>query len=89
MTRKAKRLNKNECLNIILNSKKILQQAINKGGSSIRDFKDILGNKGNFQKEFKVYRQEGADCKRSNCNGIIKKKITSNRSTFFCLSCQK
>ena len=47
--KKAKRLNKNECLNIIFNSKKILQQAINKGGSSIRDFKDISGNKGNFQ----------------------------------------
>ena len=57
--KKAKRLNKNECLNIILNSKKILQQAINKGGSSIRDFKDISGNKGNFQKEFKVYQQDG------------------------------
>ena len=72
--KKAKRLNKNECLNVILNSKKILQQAINKGGSSIRDFKDISGNKGNFQKEFKVYQQDGSDCKRRQCKGIIKKK---------------
>ena len=86
--KKAKRLNKNECLNIILNSKKILQQAINKGGSSIRDFKDISGNKGTFQKEFKVYQQEGAACKRQKCNGIIKKKMISNRSTFFCNICQ-
>ena len=87
--KKAKRLSKNECLNIILNSKKILVQAINKGGSSIRDFKDISGNIGTFQKEFKVYHQEGADCKRLKCNGVIKKKIISNRSTFFCISCQK
>ena len=87
--KKAKILNKNECLNIILNSKKILQQAIDKGGSSIRDFKDISGNKGTFQKEFKVYQQDGADCKRTKCKGIIKKKIISNRSTFFCVSCQK
>tara|TARA_B100001250_G_scaffold202703_1_gene173775 strand:- start:6 stop:869 length:864 start_codon:yes stop_codon:yes gene_type:complete len=87
--KKAKQLKKNECLNIILNSKKILQQAINKGGSSIRDFKDISGNKGNFQKEFRVYQQDGADCKRPKCKGIIKKKIKSNRSTFFCVSCQK
>ncbi len=86
--KKAKRLNKNECLNIILNSKKILQQAINKGGSSIRDFKDISGNKGTFQKEFRVYQQDGTDCKRPKCKGIIKKKITSNRSTFFCNFCQ-
>ena len=87
--KKAKRLSKNECLNIISNSKKILKQAINKGGSSIRDFKDISGNKGTFQKEFRVYQQDGANCKRPNCKGIIKKKIISNRSTFFCVSCQK
>ena len=86
--KKAKLLNKNECLNIILYSKKILQQAISKGGSSIRDFKDTSGIKGNFQKEFKVYQQEGAKCRQYKCNGIIKKKITSNRSTFFCVSCQ-
>ena len=87
--KKAKRLNKKECLNIILNSKKILQMAINKGGSSIRDFKNISGIKGNFQKEFRVYQQDRANCKRPKCKGIIKKKITSNRSTFFCVSCQK
>ena len=69
--KKAKRLNKNECLNIILNSKKILQQAINKGGSSIRDFKDISGNKGTFQKEFKVYQQDGADCKRTKIAKVL------------------
>ena len=86
--KKAKQLNKNECLSIILNSKKILQQAISKGGSSIRDFKDISGKKGTFQKEFKVYQQDGADCKRSKCKGVIKKKIKSNRSTFFCNFCQ-
>ncbi len=87
--KKAKRLNKNECLGIISNSKKILNQAIIKGGSSIRDFKDISGTKGNFQKEFKVYQLEGANCKRSKCSGIIKKKIISNRSTFYCVYCQK
>ena len=86
--KKAKQLNKNECLKIILYSKKILQQAINKGGSSIRDFKDIAGNKGTFQKEFRVYQQDGANCKRTKCKGIIKKKIISNRSTFFCNFCQ-
>ncbi len=87
--KKAKRLSKNECFNIIFNSKKILKQAIKKGGSSIRDFKDISGARGSFQKEFKVYQQDGTDCKRMQCKGVIKKKIKSNRSTFFCISCQK
>ena len=42
---------------------KILSKAIKKGGSSIRDFKDTLGSSGNYQKEFKVYQQEGLKCK--------------------------
>ncbi len=87
--KKAKSLNKNECKKIILNSKKILLKAIIEGGSSIRNFKDISGISGGFQKQFKVYQQEGNRCKNIRCLGIIKKKITSNRSTFFCDSCQK
>ena len=82
-------LKKKDCKKIIINSKKILLNAIKKGGSSIRDFKNISGNKGRFQKNFTVYEREGLSCKRSNCFGIIKKKIISNRSTFFCNICQK
>ena len=87
--KKAKDLKTSDCKKIILNSKKILIKAIVKGGSSIRDFKDISGVKGGFQKEFKVYQQEGTICKRQGCNGVIKKNILMNRSTFFCVSCQK
>ena len=87
--KKASLLNKKECKNIISNSKRILLKAISKGGSSIRNFKDIAGSKGGFQNEFKVYRQEGKRCKNLGCSDLIKKKIISNRSTFFCDSCQK
>jgi formamidopyrimidine-DNA glycosylase len=87
--KQAKLLTKNECKKIILNSKKILHRAIIKGGSSIRNFQDISGTLGGYQKEFKVYQQEGKGCKATGCLGIIKKKIVSNRSTFFCDSCQK
>ena len=88
-TKKAKNLKKNDCKKILINSKKVLREAINKGGSSIKDFKNISGNYGGFQSEFKVYQREGLKCKRINCIGIIKKKNISNRSTFFCNSCQK
>jgi len=88
-TKKAKNLKKNDCKKILTNSKKVLREAINKGGSSIKDFKNISGNYGGFQSEFKVYQREGLKCKRKNCIGIIKKKNISNRSTFFCNSCQK
>jgi formamidopyrimidine-DNA glycosylase len=60
-----------------------------RGGSSIRDFKDISGLKGGYQNEFKVYMQEGRKFKNLRCSYIIKKKIISNRATFFCDSCQK
>ncbi len=87
--KKIKFLNKKDCIQIILNSKKVLLKAIQKGGSSIRDFKNIDGYKGGFQDNFNVYQREGLICKRTNCKGMVKKKIINNRSTFFCNFCQK
>ena len=86
--KKIKLLSKKECSKIISNSKKVLIDAINKGGSSIRDFKNTDGSKGGFQDSFKVYQREGKNCKRVNCNGKILKKVITNRSTFFCNYCQ-
>ncbi len=87
--KKASLLKKKDCIKIIITSKKVLLKSIKKGGSSIRDFKNTSGIKGNFQKNFNVYDREGLVCKRFKCYGIIKKKIISNRSTFFCNICQK
>ena len=85
----AKHLKKNQCKNIVINSRKILLNAIRKGGSTIRDFKNTKGDQGNFQKEFKVYGRDKQNCKRSSCSGIINKITQSNRSTFLCEICQK
>ena len=82
-------LSKKDCKKIITFSKVVLNNAIKKGGSSIRDFKNISGKSGNFQKEFKVYQRENLNCLRAKCLGSIKKIFISNRSTFFCNSCQK
>ena len=87
--KKVKLLTKKECQKIIINSRKILLKAISKGGSSIRDFKDTSGLEGGFQNEFKVYNQEGEQCKNFRCFALITKKKTSSRATFFCDSCQK
>ena len=81
--KKVSLLKKSDCKNIIINSQKVLKNAIKKGGSSIRDFKNISGGIGKFQKTFRVYEREGLGCKRIKCQGIIQKKIISNRSTFF------
>ncbi len=87
--KKIKLLKNKECNQIIINSKKVLKDAIKKGGSSIRDFKNTNGYRGSFQNNFKVYQRTGSVCKRYNCTGTIEKKIIANRSTFFCNSCQK
>ena len=87
--KKARLLKKKDHQKIIIYSKKVLYSAIKKGGSSIRDFKSISGKIGTFQKNFKVYEREGQKCKRQECSGTIKKNFLSNRSTFFCNTCQK
>ena len=84
----AMKLSIKDCKNIISYSKKVLNKAIKKGGSSIRDFRDTAGRSGNFQKEFKVYERENLNCLRRKCDGKIKKLFISNRSTFFCNTCQ-
>ena len=85
----AMNLSKEECKKIVTFSKSVLNKAIQKGGSSIRDFKNTTGKKGNFQKEFKVYQRENLNCVRRKCTGRIMKIFISNRSTFFCNTCQK
>jgi len=85
----AMKLSKEKCKRIVFFSKSVLNKAIKKGGSSIRDFKNISGQSGNFQKEFKVYQRENLKCLRIKCIGKIKKMFISNRSTFFCNTCQK
>ena len=86
--KKIRLLNYKDCNQIIINSKKVLLDAIKKGGSSIRDFKNTDGYQGSFQDNFKVYQREGLNCKRVDCKGVIIKKVINNRSTFFCNSCQ-
>jgi len=87
--KKVNELSIDECKKIIYLSKLVLKKAIKKGGSSIKDFKNTSGNKGLFQNEFKVYQRENLNCLKYKCVGKIKKKLISNRATFFCNICQK
>ena len=86
--RQCKGLNKYEIKNLILNINEILKFSIKKGGASIKDFKNTLGESGNFQQFFHVYGQKNKNCSRISCKGKIKKMAISNRSTFYCNRCQ-
>ena len=70
-------------------TKQILKNSIKLGGSSIKDFKDILGKNGTFQKSFKVYGRVNEPCVSTFCRGKIKKLTISSRSSFYCDKCQR
>lgn len=81
-------LNKNEIKNLIISIRKILKFSISKGGSSIKDFQNILGKTGSFQQFFYVYGKKNKKCSRISCKGEIKRITISNRSSFYCNKCQ-
>ena len=87
--RSSKGLKNKEIKKLISSLKIVLKFSILKGGSSIRDFKNISGKIGDFQRFFKVYGKENKNCSRISCKGIIKRISISSRSSFYCNICQK
>ncbi len=67
--------------------KAVLKDAIQAGGSSLRDHRRADGSLGDFQHNFQVYDREGQPC--PHCKGKIKRIVQVGRSTFYCPSCQK
>lgn len=67
----------------------ILRQAIDAGGSSLKDFRQADGELGYFQHHFKTYGREGEPCTNPSCDATIKRLVQSGRSTFYCPHCQR
>ena len=65
----------------------ILGEAIEAGGTTLRDFADAGGRPGYFAQQLDVYGREGLDCPR--CNQAIRRSIIGQRSTYYCVNCQK
>src|SRR5215469_7412963 len=68
---------------------KVLNQAIEAGGSSLRDHRQTNGELGYFQHSFQVYDREGEECRTPGCSGIVRRFTQNGRSTFWCPKCQK
>jgi formamidopyrimidine-DNA glycosylase len=64
----------------------VLAEAIEAGGSTLRDFASPDGELGYFSKRFAVYDREGQDCA---CGGKVKRMVQGGRSTFYCSKCQR
>ena len=64
----------------------VISEAIEAGGSTLRDFVSPEGELGYFSKTFAVYDREGKPC---GCGGTVKRIVQGGRSTFYCPRCQR
>ncbi|MHA6287795.1 bifunctional DNA-formamidopyrimidine glycosylase/DNA-(apurinic or apyrimidinic site) lyase [Maricaulis sp. CAU 1757] len=67
----------------------VIAEAIEAGGSTLRDFAGADGALGYFQHRFVAYGREGEACRQTGCDGHIARIVQSGRSTFFCPKCQR
>ena len=65
----------------------VLARAVERGGSTLRDFRDAHGAAGEFQLEARVYGRAGETCGR--CGGTVRRIVQGGRATFFCPGCQR
>ena len=69
--------------------RRVLEDAIAAGGSTLRDFANAEGGQGYFQHSFDAYGREGEACRTEDCAGVIRRVVQGGRSTFYCPVCQK
>ncbi len=67
--------------------RKVLQRAIDSGGSTLRDFLRSDGSPGYFQLELAVYGREGEPCRQ--CGAPIRQRVIGQRASYYCASCQR
>ena len=67
----------------------VLNEAIEAGGSTLKDYAAADGALGYFQHRFRAYDREGEPCTNAGCKGTIAREVQAGRSTFYCPTCQK
>lgn len=67
----------------------VLSEAIDAGGSSLRDYRQTDGELGYFQHTFRVYDREGQPCPTPGCTSGIARVVQAGRSSFYCPHCQR
>ncbi|MCF6444697.1 bifunctional DNA-formamidopyrimidine glycosylase/DNA-(apurinic or apyrimidinic site) lyase [Nereida sp. MMG025] len=87
--RKAANLSSKRIASLVPIIRDVLSEAIEAGGSSLRDYRQADGELGYFQHTFRAYGQEGNPCVTPECGGTIGRIVQSGRSTFFCGQCQR
>jgi formamidopyrimidine-DNA glycosylase len=87
-TRLAKDIGESRIRILVPIIREVLSDAIEAGGSSLKDFRQADGELGYFQHSFDVYGREGEPCRGEGCSNTIERIVQSGRSSFHCASCQ-
>jgi formamidopyrimidine-DNA glycosylase len=82
-------LTKDQAHALVSTIREVLAEAIEAGGSSLRDFRQANGELGYFSKHFQVYDREGSPCETPGCTGTVTRTVQSGRSSFWCPACQR
>jgi formamidopyrimidine-DNA glycosylase len=83
----ANRLTAAQCARLARSIKQTLRAAIRAGGSSLRDYVQTDGVRGEAQNRHWVYEREGKSCRR--CGTKVKRLVQGARSTYYCPGCQR
>lgn len=87
--RKAGRIAATRVAGLVPVIREVLAEAIEAGGSSLRDYRQADGELGYFQHAFRVYDREGSPCPAPGCAGHVVRIVQSGRSSFYCPACQR
>ena len=68
--------------------RQVLSEAVEAGGSTLRDYRRPDGTPGGFQERHDVYDRAGAPCRKAGCGGVVRRIVQAGRSTFYCPKCQ-
>ena len=85
--RLAGKVSKARYIKLVAVIKEVLAQAIEQGGTTLKDFVQATGKPGYFQQQLNVYGRAGEAC--PSCNSSIKQVTQGQRSTFYCGKCQR
>lgn len=88
-TRKAGQISKARVSALVPIIREVLSEAIEAGGSSLKDFRQADGELGYFQHSFDVYGREGEPCRSPDCGKAVTRITQAGRSSFFCGQCQR
>ncbi len=85
--RACNRISLTRCRNLVAAARAVLQESIHQGGTTLRDFRDQDGRPGYFALRLNVYGRSGEPCPA--CREPIRQRPVGQRSSFYCVNCQR